>query len=75
MKTQLEILENMQQSGFNVVLCCNCGCTLLHETENRSIWCPYCNRESDSSQFPDYHEQGTTEYFKELEKIEARSKC
>ncbi len=54
-RNQLEILENMQKKGFNVVTCANCGEVILQETNNDDIKCPHCSNEYESSDCPDLY--------------------
>ena len=64
MKTKKEIAENqiriqqeMQNAGFNIVTCGNCGSTLLHEIEDETIEC-LCGHDMDLSDCPDLWYKG-----------------
>lgn len=49
----LEVLESMQQAGYNVTACGNCGEVKLHKTGVTELTCEYCDFTSDISDFPD----------------------
>lgn len=65
--SQLELLEEIQSKGFNIVNCGNCGSTLLHKCSTISledykdgdydIKCCYCGFQSEPCDFPDFHYQ------------------
>ena len=64
MKTKKEIAENqiriqqeMQNAGFNIVTCGNCGSILLHEIEDETIEC-LCGHDMDLSDCPDLWYEG-----------------
>ena len=64
MKTKREIVENqikiqqeMQNAGFNLVTCGNCGAILLHRTGDETIEC-LCGEEMELSDCPDYWYEG-----------------
>lgn len=56
-ENQIRIQEAMQNAGFNVVTCGNCGNILLHEIDYESIEC-FCEQEMDLSDCPDFWYQG-----------------
>lgn len=67
-ENQIRIQEAMQNAGFNVVNCGNCGTVLLQDLEviefdennnclNNTIQC-FCGQEMDLSDCPDYWYQG-----------------
>ena len=56
--TQYEIIIEMQNNGYNVVTCGDCGEVLLVDKDelkdNKHIMsCEYCGMESDYADFPD----------------------
>ena len=65
---QTNILFSMQQKGFNVVTCGDCGDVMLLENGvNRNefdselhgmVKCPHCGFEDDESSFPDLFHEG-----------------
>ena len=58
MKTQIEILNEMQQSGYNVVTCGNCGDVVLldvHSDILEEVQCPHCKETMDYSDMPDLY--------------------
>lgn len=61
---QLQVIQDMQASGFNVVECGSCGSTILVNksklvTEEGSqeyiIYCGYCDQDMADSDCPDFH--------------------
>lgn len=48
-----DVLRKMQQAGFNVTTCGECGNIKLHETGIDYLECDYCDFKSDISDFPD----------------------
>ena len=48
----------MQKAGLNLVDCGNCGSTLIHETHEGDITCPYCEYTSEPADFPDHFYEG-----------------
>ena len=55
---QLKILERIQDAGFNVVTCGNCGSVNLVDLEklekdNHLITCYDCNKTLDNADMPD----------------------
>lgn len=64
MKTKLQIAEHqiqlqskIQNAGFNIVTCGNCGEVLLHEVGDERIEC-FCGRTMSLSDCPDYWYEG-----------------
>ena len=57
MITQLEILNEIQNDGYNVVTCGNCGDVVLHKILNNieTIVCPHCITTMDISDMPDLY--------------------
>jgi hypothetical protein len=56
---QIELQEKIQQVGFNIVNCGNCGSIVLHEcNEEDNIDCPYCDEILDKSDCPDFLYKG-----------------
>lgn len=49
------VLQKMQENGFNVTTCGDCGGVKLHEIPVKSgeLKCDYCGFESDICDFPD----------------------
>lgn len=58
---QIEIQENMQKVGFNIVTCGSCGAVLLHETAEETIEC-FCGKEMDLSDCPDLWYTGCEDF-------------
>jgi hypothetical protein len=57
-KQQVDLQLQMQSVGFNLVTCGHCGSPFLHETRVNELKCPFCDFESDTSDFPDYFYEG-----------------
>lgn len=64
MKTKQQIAENqirlqkeIQNAGYNIVTCGNCGSILLHKLGDDKINC-FCGGEMDLSDCPDYWYEG-----------------
>lgn len=58
MKEQYNILSRMQEDGYNVVTCGNCGDVILLETYDfiEEVQCPHCKETMDYCDMPDlYH--------------------
>jgi ribosomal protein S27E len=52
---QIELQEKIQQAGFNIVNCGNCGSVVLHEcNEEDDIDCLYCDEILAKSDCPDF---------------------
>lgn len=66
---QYEVLLEMQNSGFNVCTCGNCGNVVLYNRqmkESEVVECPHCKEEMDYSDNPDYYYEGCQEITEEL---------
>jgi len=50
---QLEIQEAIQEAGYNVVTCGDCGCVFFHEIGEKILVCPHCDEEQECSDAPD----------------------
>ena len=48
-----DILQKMQEAGFNVTTCGDCGEVKLHLTGVEELECDYCGFISDICDFPD----------------------
>ena len=59
MNNQFEILQRMQQDGYNLVTCGNCGDLVLLETDDiiDEIKCPHCKETMEYSDMPDLYTQ------------------
>jgi len=59
MKEQFEILQRMQQDGYNVVTCGNCGDVVLLEIDDtiEEVQCPHCKEDMEYSDMPDLYTQ------------------
>ena len=55
---QTDLQHEMQKAGLNLVDCGNCGSTLIHETHEGDITCPYCEYTSEPADFPDHFYEG-----------------
>lgn len=53
-KTQYQLLQEMQDAGFNLVNCGRCGRYFIHKTPSERLFCPECGFHSDCSDFPDF---------------------
>ena len=51
-KEQIDLQNQIQQEGFNIVSCGNCGTVLIHKTDKESIDC-ICGEEMDLWDCPD----------------------
>jgi hypothetical protein len=54
-KKQLHILQRIQEKGYNVCTCGNCGQVLLHKITDNAIVCFNCSEDMDLSDCPDLH--------------------
>lgn len=54
---QIDLQEQMQVAGFNVVECGNCGSILIHKTDDEETIDCYCGT-MDKSDCPDYYYRG-----------------
>ncbi|MDR6548488.1 putative nucleic-acid-binding Zn-ribbon protein [Chryseobacterium rhizosphaerae] len=55
-ESQSEIFYKIQNAGFNIVTCGNCGEVILHEIhEEGEIHCGGCSRDMDKSDCPDLY--------------------
>lgn len=54
-ETQKKIFSDMQNAGFNVCTCGNCGRVLFHRMNAESISCPNCWEVMDLSDCPDIY--------------------
>ena len=53
LKKQIELQEEMQSKGLNLVTCGNCGTTIIHKTHSEEISCHGCGFKSEPCDFPD----------------------
>ena len=52
--TQLQLQkEVLEKSSINIVTCPNCGSTLLHRQEAKTLTCPDCEHSGSISEYPD----------------------
>jgi len=61
LRQQTDLVQRMIYHGLNLVDCPNCGGTLIHETHEGDITCPYCEYESEPADFPDHFYEGFEE--------------
>jgi len=54
-KKQLHILQRIQEKGYNVCTCGNCGQVLLHKITDNAIVCFNCSEDMDLADCPDLH--------------------
>lgn len=54
---QIELQEELQSLGFNIVECGNCGTALIHKTGKDMIDC-FCGHEMALSNCPDLYYNG-----------------
>lgn len=64
-ENQIRLQREIQNAGYNIVTCGNCGSILLHELSDDKIDC-FCGRNMDLSDCPDYWYEGV-ELSKEFE--------
>ena len=58
-KEQIDVFFQIQNSGFNIVTCGNCGTVLLHKINNEEhIDCFGCHTKMAKSDCPDYWTEG-----------------
>ena len=61
MEQQFEILRRMQEDGYNVVTCGNCGDVVLLELNVAQrcldVQCPHCKETMEYSDMPDLYTQ------------------
>jgi len=56
---QIELNEQiLQKAKINIVTCGHCGSMMLHKLEDELIQCPFCDFESEPSDFGDYYYEG-----------------
>ncbi len=58
---QVDLQEQMQAKGLNLVTCGYCGTVNLHETKVEDIECWGCGFTSEPCNFPDYFYRGMPE--------------
>lgn len=56
-ENQIRLQREIQNAGYNIVTCGNCGGILLHELADDKIDC-FCGSEMDLSDCPDYWYEG-----------------
>jgi DNA-directed RNA polymerase subunit RPC12/RpoP len=72
---QLDILTTMQNQGFNVCDCGNCGGVILFDEESKNadeVECPHCKVTLDYSDCPDLYYEGMPELDKERDSTDAQ---
>ena len=57
LERQIELQEKIQNLGYNIVECGNCGTVLLHELGDEKIDC-FCGCSMDLSHCPDLYHSG-----------------
>jgi DNA-directed RNA polymerase subunit RPC12/RpoP len=63
-KQQLGVIQEMQNSGFNVCTCGNCGSVILYNErmkEADAVRCPHCKKNMAYSDNTDYYYRGCSE--------------
>jgi len=53
MRNQLDIMRDIQEAGYNIVTCGECGAVMLHDSYQTVLTCPYCEHTSECCDFPD----------------------
>lgn len=53
--TNIDVLQEMQRTGFNVTTCGQCGAVKLHKTGVEELTCEDCGFNSDICDFPDLY--------------------
>tara|TARA_R100000084_G_scaffold6016_1_gene2272 strand:+ start:295 stop:522 length:228 start_codon:yes stop_codon:yes gene_type:complete len=61
LRQQTDLVQRMIYHGLNLVDCGNCGSTLIHETHEGDITCPFCEYTSEPCDFPDHFYEGFEE--------------
>jgi hypothetical protein len=54
---QIHLQEKLQQAGFNIVECGNCGTVLIHKTGDETTHC-FCGEEMDLCDCSDLYYSG-----------------
>ena len=49
---QIELQHNIQNTGYNIVTCGNCGSVIIHDVDIHEIICPNCLFKGEPSDFP-----------------------
>ena len=52
---QIKLQSELQDLGYNIVTCGNCGATLIHKTSDEKIVCVDCGFQGEPSDFPDLY--------------------
>lgn len=50
---QHKLLLELQNKGYNIVTCGNCGAVIIHKTGKHKLHCYDCGFSSDVCDFPD----------------------
>jgi len=53
-KRQVALSDELQDKGYNIVTCGNCGCVLLHRINASVIKCFQCGQAFEPCDCPDY---------------------
>ena len=70
MKSQYQILREMQTKGYNVCTCGNCGDVVLFDkqmSQQNDIECPHCDIIMDQCHYPDLYSQSFNHQPKDAE--------
>lgn len=54
---QIKLQEQLQNAGYNIVTCGNCGTVLIHELGKGKVNC-FCGQKMDLSDCPDLYYRG-----------------
>ena len=60
---QVQLQEELQQNGYNIVSCCTCDTVFIHrnEADIDALICPSCGAESEPCNFSDLFYEGMSE--------------
>ena len=60
---QIQLQEELQQIGYNIVCCCTCDTVFIHRNgaDIDSLVCPSCGAESETCDFSDLFYEGMPE--------------
>ncbi len=57
---QISMQEELQEKGFNIIYCCNCGTTLIHKKVHLSLNCWNCLHKVYMEDCEDFYYNGMT---------------
>lgn len=57
-ENQLKLLEEIQELGYNIVSCADCGQVFIHTDKVEYLICPHCKNEFEQADCPDLFNPG-----------------